>query len=94
MSDDGDDLAALIGQRFKAATTVPERRAREARSISRSARGRHGKGRVKTEQLNMRVSPAFKKLVAGLAHDRGVSIVELIELAVEQMQGAPHEAAP
>lgn len=87
MNDDGDDFAALIGRKFHASTTVPERRARENKSMSRGARGRAGKGRVKTEQLNMRVSPAFKKLVAGLAYDRGLSIVELIELAVEQMKG-------
>jgi hypothetical protein len=86
MSEEGDDLAALIGRKFNAATSVAERRVREARPMSRAARGRLAKGRIKTEQVNMRVSPGFKKLLMSLAHHRGVSMVELIEIAVERLQ--------
>lgn len=86
MSDDPEDFTRLLAMRFKSATTIEERRAREVRPMSR--RSRTAKGRTKTEQMNLKVTPAFKKRVAGMAYDRGVSIVELIELAIEQMQGA------
>lgn len=45
---------------------------------------RRTKRERKTSQLNMRVTPAFHRTVEAMAHERGVSVVELIEAAVKQ----------
>ena len=49
-------------------------------------RPRHRSRReLKTLQLNMRIRPSFKPIIERMAVERGISIVELVELAVAEM---------
>jgi predicted HicB family RNase H-like nuclease len=66
---------------------VELRRQREAKSISPTTARRARRAETKTAQINVRVTPSFKKRLGALAASRGVSIVELIETAIEQIGG-------
>jgi len=87
MSDDVDaaEFARLWEQTTRPSKGhVETRRQREARAMSPTTARRARRNETKTVQLNMRVTPSFRKKLSALATAEGLSIVELIELAIEQ----------
>ena len=88
-SDEGDDMAELWSKAIRSPGRTEDRRANEARTMSYATRRQGYRGEPKSEQLNMRVRPSFKKQLVALSQARRVSIVELIESAIEALEGAP-----
>ena len=91
MSDD-DEISEAFRLMFeqthrKSSAHIESRRQREARAISPATARRGRRAETKTAQINVRVTPSFKKRLGALAASRGVSIVELIETAIEQIGG-------
>lgn len=91
MSDDMDaaEFARLWEQNKRPNGHVETRRQREARAMSPTTARRARRGETKTVQLNMRVTPSFRKRLQALATAEGLSIVELIEMAIEQWGTGP-----
>ncbi len=87
MSDELEDIDAMLQAHFGkgSASRIENRRQREARAMSHTTRRASNHVETKTVQLNMRVTPSFKKTLGALAAARGVSIVELIEMAIGGM---------
>ena len=89
MQDEGEDIAEMWLRRFeRSPDRVEKRRQREARTISPVTARTGRRSETKTAQINVRVTPSFRKRLASLAVSRGVTIVELIEAAIDQLEGA------
>lgn len=85
MSDvDAEDMRALRDRMRQklAQKTLPARRIQEARIPSYSSRRAMSKSE-RTEQTNLKFSPATKKRLIALAQDAGETMVEYIERAIE-----------
>ncbi len=89
---EGEDMAILakFGKR-DAAASLAGRRARETRPLAPADRRRITQGGTKNRQLNLKVTQAFYDRVFALARNEDLSMVELVERAVEayaQARGA------
>jgi predicted HicB family RNase H-like nuclease len=81
---EGEDFAVL--QRFgkrPSAASLAGRRERETRPLPQSDRRRLAERSTKSRQLNLKVTPEFHERVAALARNEGLTMVALIERAVE-----------
>jgi predicted HicB family RNase H-like nuclease len=81
---EGEDFALLarFGKRPSAAS-LAGRRERETRPLPASDRRRISQASTKSRQLNPKVTPEFHERVSALARNHGVTMVALIERAVE-----------
>jgi hypothetical protein len=81
---EGDDMAimARFGKRPGAAS-LAGRRERETRPLAPADRRRLTQGSTKNRQLNLKVTPEFHDRVSALARNEGLTMVALIERAVE-----------
>lgn len=81
---EGDDMAimARFGKRPGAAS-LAGRRERETRPLAPADRRRITQGSTKSRQLNLKVTPEFHERVGALARNEGLTMVALIERAVE-----------
>jgi hypothetical protein len=75
------ELLAHFGRR--PSSTLPGRRARETRPLSRVDRQSISTHSIKNCQFNMKVTPEFRERVSALARNEKISMVELVERAVE-----------
>jgi hypothetical protein len=80
---DGEDMELLAHFGRRPTSTLRGRRARETRPLSRADRQRISTHSIKNCQLNMKVTPEFRERVSALARNEKISMVELIERAVE-----------
>jgi hypothetical protein len=81
---EGEDLAVLA--RFNkrpSAASLEGRRERETRPLPASDRRRITQTSTKSRQLNLKVTPEFHERVSALARNEGITMVALIERAVE-----------
>jgi hypothetical protein len=87
MSDfdlEGDDVAIFTRFAKRAgASSLDGRRARETRPVAPSDRRRMTQGSTKSRQLNLKVTPEFHERVGALARIEGITMVDLVERAVE-----------
>jgi predicted HicB family RNase H-like nuclease len=81
---EGEDLEMLarFGKRPSAAS-LAGRRERETRPLPPSDRRRLSQASTKSRQLNLKVTPEFHERVSALARNEGITMVALIERAVE-----------
>jgi hypothetical protein len=81
---DGDDMALL--QRFvpRPETRLAGRRARETRPLAGADRRLVTTDDVKSMQINIRVTPMFKRQMLSFADAQGLTIVGVIEKAVAE----------
>ena len=81
---EGEDmvLMARFGKR-PAAASLAGRRERETRPLAAADRRHLVKPSTKSRQLNLKVTPEFHERVGALARNDGVTMVELVERAVE-----------
>ena len=85
---EGEDLAILAKfNKRPAAASLAERRARETRPLAPADRRRiaqrGSQATPKRLQLNLKVLPEFHERVSALAFNEGISMIALIERAVE-----------
>ncbi len=84
MDDVGDKLNELWASHRALVGTVASRKKREARGMP----GRRPSGReTKTAQLNIKITPTFKRRLEGFAKGRSMSIAEYIEMVVNTQEG-------
>jgi len=84
--DDGsdDDIASLWAAIVRPASSVAERKRKEARGMP----GRKRIGReTKSAQLNIKITPTLKRRFSCVAKAEGVSISELVEAAFNSYRG-------
>jgi hypothetical protein len=81
---EGEDLEVLrrFGKRPSAAS-LAGRRERETRPLPQSDRRRLAERSTKNRQMNLKVTPEFQERVSALARNEGITMVALIEQAVE-----------
>jgi hypothetical protein len=81
---EGEDFAVLarFGKRPSAAS-LAGRRERETRPLAVADRQHLAKPSTKSRQLNLKVTPEFHERVSALARNEGLTMVALIERAVE-----------
>lgn len=93
MPDDIGDQVASLWEQLKAeraaSRDIAERRKREARAMSPATRRGARRAETKSAQINIRVTPSLKKHIGAMADARGVTVVELIETAIRQLEGMP-----
>lgn len=82
---EGDMVEMLKKQRSIILTTTAERRGREVKAVPHADRRlmRTPVEHVRSEQLNMRVSPRFKQRVTALAVAQKISVTELLVRAFD-----------
>lgn len=83
MDDDLDSLSSLWKTERSGDHTAKGRRKRELKSLPYSARRKLTAEPTKSAQMNLKVTPEFKALVASLALAERVSMVEYIERAIK-----------
>lgn len=86
MSEELEGVDMAIMAKFSkrpAAASLAGRRERETRPLSAADRRRLTQGSTKSRQLNLKVTPEFHERVGALARNEGLTMVALIERAVE-----------
>ena len=84
MSDmDGEDMAILARFQKRPSATLTGRRTRETRPLERADRQSLSTRILKDRQLNLKVTRIFHERVTALARNGRMSMVELVERAVE-----------
>lgn len=82
VSEDLEDYSAIYDKITKHGRTVTERRKSETRVPTYGARRKMAKS-DRTEQTNLKFTPATKKRLIALSEAAGESMVEYIERAIE-----------
>jgi hypothetical protein len=80
---DGEDMELLAHFGRRTSATLQGRRARETRPLAPSDRQKISTQSVKNCQLNLKVTPEFRERVSALARNARISMVEVVEQAVE-----------
>lgn len=83
--EDEIEFASMFGAKFTANAAVEPRRKAEKRATMSDKQRARGGGRARSVQLNIRCTPAFKALSAGLASHMDVSVADVLEEAVEAL---------
>lgn len=74
-----DDISAIWASRFRPQSPVAERQKKEARGMKRRTSGRE----TKSVQLNIKITPSFKRSISAVAAARGMSVSECVEWAIK-----------
>ena len=87
VADAGDAMANLRSKPRLQGGGLAARKAREDVELGPAIDGRRQRYKGRTEQLNVKVRPEFKKLLAKVAKAKMSSMAEVIEWAVELYAG-------
>ncbi len=87
VADVADAMANLRNKPSLKGSSLAARKAREDVEHGPAIDGRRQRYKGRTEQLNVKVRPEFKKLLAKVAKAKLTSMAEVIEWAVEQYAG-------
>jgi predicted HicB family RNase H-like nuclease len=80
---EGEDLEVLKRFGKRPSASLAGRRERETRPLPPSDRRRVTQGSTKSRQMNLKVTPEFQERVSALARNEGITMVAIIERAVE-----------
>lgn len=88
--EDLEDLETLRKRVRGGDRSVAARRAREARVMSYAERRRRNKAQ-RTEQTNIKLTPADKKRLLAMCEQRGITMTEFLEWALDELEGKADE---
>lgn len=80
---EGDDATILAKWVKRPSASLAGRRERETRPLPPADRRRITQASTKSRQMNLKVTPEFQERVTALARNEGITMVALIERAVE-----------